>query len=131
MGTYNQLRPRRLEEGGAAEVGLPYVDITIAAFQAALSTTTAVVCTLPAAAGAGDVPPALVVPAAGVGGVAVVGVACLDAGGLDAGLGFAGAQVTLAGGPAVGQITLYIVNATAGALPAVAAPRTFRFYLDM
>ncbi len=130
MSTYNQLRPRRIEEEGAV-VGLAYVDIPVAAFQVAADTTGAIVCTLPAAAGANDVPPALVVPAAGVGGTAVIGVNCLDAGGLDAGLGFAGAQVTLAGGPGVGQITLYVTNATAAAIPGAPAARTFRFLLDM
>lgn len=129
MGTYNQLRRRRLPEAPGSVVGLPYVDIADAAFQAAALSTTAITYTLPAAGGAGDVPPALRVPAAGVGGTEVISVIRRGAA-LDAGLGFAGAQVVTAGGPGVGQITLYVVNPTAAAIPVAPAARTFRFYLD-
>ncbi len=129
MGTYNQLRRRRIEHAPGSVAGLPYVDLPIPAFQAAAITTTAIVATLPAAAGANDVPPALVVPAAGVGGTQVIAVQRLGAA-LDAGIGFAGAQVVTAGGPGVGQIELRFHNATAAAVPLVAAARTFRVYLD-
>lgn len=122
------LKTARETESGPV-VGIPYVDITDPAFQRAGATAADHLFTLPAAAGATDVPPALVVPAALVQGDVVVAVHCLDAGGLDVGLGIGGARVLTAGGPGVGQIICRILNPTAGALPAVAAPRTFRFYI--
>lgn len=124
------LRTRRLPESPGAETGLPYVDVLVAAFQAAANAVTPVVLTLPAAAGVGDVSPDLIVPTALVQGDVVTGIECITAGGLDAGLGFAGGAVTLAGGPTVGQITIRVVNPTAGAIPVAPAARTFRVFLD-
>lgn len=124
----NHLKPMRQPDAGEI-VGLPFVDVVIAAFQSGANAVTNSVGTLPAAAGATDLPPALVVPAAAVPGDAVVHVVCLTGGGLDAGLGFAGAQVTLAGGPGVGQITIRTVNPTGGAIPGAPAARTFRCYI--
>lgn len=132
----HSLRTRRLPESPGAETGLPFVDVTVAAFQAAANTATAFPLMLPAAVGVGDVSPALVVnvaaapPAAAIQGDCVIGIECLDAGGLDVGLGFAGGQVTTAGGPGVGIVTIRVVNATAAAIPAAPAARTFRVFLD-
>lgn len=127
----NHMMTRRLQDAGE-QVGLNWIDINVAAFQAAAGpTTTDIVCTLPAAAGVSDVPPALVVAAAGppaVQGDLVTGVICLT--GLDANLGISSAWVSLAGGPAVGQITLRIINPTAAAIPVAPAARNFRFFLD-
>lgn len=124
------LRTRRLPESPGAETGLPFVDVVIAAFQAAANAVTTVVGTLPAAAGAGDVSPDLIVGTAAVQGDNVIGCECLTGGGLDAGLGITGAQVTLAGGPAVGQISIRVVNPTGAAIPGAPAARTFRVFLD-
>ncbi len=125
----NHLKPRREQNDGAV-VGVPFVDIAVAAFQAAAGPgCTDVVCTLPAAAGAGDVPPNLIVPAAGVQGHVVIGAHRLGAV-LDANISIGECQVTLAGGPGVGQITMRVNNPTAAAVPAAPAARTFRFYLD-
>ncbi len=120
----------RIEDG---EVGLPFVDAVVAAFQAGAGpATTDVVFTLPVAAGATDVPPALVVAAAGppvVPGDCIIGAVCLTGGALDANISIGECWVSTAGGPGVGQITARIVNTNAAAIPAVAAPRTFRFYI--
>ncbi len=126
------LRTRKLEDG-QGDVGIPFVDCVVAAFQAGAGPgCTDVVCTLPAAAGATDVPPGLVVPApapAVVQGDVVVGVCRIDAAALDANLAIGECRVTLAGGPAVGQITMRVINPTAAAIPVAPAARTFRFYL--
>jgi len=129
----NWMKTRRAQGDGEL-VGQNYVDCAVAAFQAGAGPTcTDVVCTLPAAAGATDVPPALVVAAAGppaVQGDVVIGVICLTGGALDANLGIAQAWVSLAGGPGVGQITIRFVNPTAAAIPVAPAARTFRIFLD-
>lgn len=124
------LRTRRLPDSPGAETGLPYVDIVAPLFQAPPTAVTNFVLTLPAAAGAGDVSPALVVNTAAVQGDCVTGVECLTGGGLDAGLGICGGQVTTAGGPLVGQITIRVVNPTVANIPLAAADRTFRVFLD-
>ncbi len=128
----NWMRTRRQSGEGEVAVGLNWVDINVAAFQAAAGPgTTDIVLTLPAAGGATDVPPALVVPAVGppaVQGDNVEGVVCLT--GLDANLGIVGARVSLAGGPGVGQITVRIMNPTAAAIPVAPAARMFRVFLD-
>lgn len=124
----HSLRTRRLPESPGAQTGLPYVDVLVPGFQAPLTAVTNFPLTLPVAVGPGDVSPALVVNTAAVQGDCVTGIDCI--GGLDAGLGFAGGQVTTAGGPGVGVITIRIVNPTGAAIPAIAADRTFRVFLD-
>jgi hypothetical protein len=127
------MKTRRANDSGEV-VGLNWIDIPVAAFQVAAGPgATDVVLTLPAAAGVTDVPPALVVAAAGppaVQGDIVTRVLCLTGGALDANLGIAQAWVSLAGGPGVGQITVRFVNPTAAAIPVAPAARTFRVFLD-
>ncbi|MDD5544392.1 MAG: hypothetical protein PHX83_14580 [Acidobacteriia bacterium] len=128
------LRTRRLPDSPGSETGLPFVDVVVPAFQAGANAITAVPLTLPAAVGAGDVSPPLVLnvaaapPAAAIQGDCVIG--CEVLGGLDVGLGMCGAQVTTAGGPGVGIITARVVNPTGAAIPAAPASRTFRVFLD-
>lgn len=124
-----RLQTRRAVDSGEL-IGVPFVDCVVAAFQAAAGPgTTDVVCTLPAAAGVTDVPPGLVVATAVVQGDVIVCARRIDAAALDAGISICECYVSLAGGPAVGQITMRINNPTAAAVPAVAAARTFRFYI--
>jgi hypothetical protein len=123
---------KRMRNQGGEVVGLPFVDATAAAFQALLGATTDVVFTLPAAAGATDVPPGLIVNAAGppvVPGDCIVGAIRIDAAALDAGISIQQCWVSTAGGPGVGQITARILNTTAGNIPGAPAARTFRFFL--
>jgi hypothetical protein len=119
---------KRAREPNSGElVGIPYVDVADAGFQALAATATDHLFTLPAALGN---PPPLVVPTAAVQGDVVVAVQCMDAGGLDAGLGICGgARVLTAGGPGVGQIIVRILNPTAAAIPVAPAARNFRVYL--
>src|SRR3989304_759817 len=99
----NWMKTRREVDAGEA-VGLNWIDCTVAAFQVAAGApgaNTDIVFTLPAAAGPTDIPPALVVPAAGppaVQGDAVISVRRIDAAAMDANIGIGGAWVTLAGG---------------------------------
>jgi len=126
----NYLRRYRIEDG---EVGLPFVDCTVLAFQAGAGPgATDVPFTLPPAAGATDVPPALVVAAVGpplVPGDCILGAICLTGGALDANLSIGECWVSTAGGPGVGIITARIVNPTAAAIPVAPAARTFRFFI--
>jgi hypothetical protein len=125
----NQLKTARYPDSGEL-VGIPYVDCVAAAFQVGAGPgTTDVVFTLPAAAGATDVPPALVVPAAAVQGDVIVSVIRIDAMAFDANIAICAAWVSLAGGPGVGQITVRFANPTGAAIPAVAAARTIRAYI--
>ena len=125
-----QLKTTRQPTDGEL-VGVPFVDCVAAAFQVAAGPgTTDIVFTLPAAAGATEIPPGLVVPTAVVQGDVVVRVIRIDAAAFDANIGIVGAWVSLAGGPGVGQITVRFVNTTAGAIPVAPAARTVRCYLQ-
>lgn len=131
----NWMKTRRALDTGE-QVGLNWIDCTVAAFQVAAGApgaNTDIVFTLPVAAGATDIPPNLVVPAIGppaVQGDIVTHVRRIDAAAMDANIGIVGAWVSLAGGPGVGQITVRFQNSTAAAIPAAPAARTFRFFLD-
>lgn len=125
----NHLKTTRYPDSGEL-VGIPYVDCIAAAFQVGAGPgTTDVVFTLPAAAGATDVPPALVVPGALVQGDVIISVIRIDAAAFDANIAVCEAWVSLAGGPAVGQITVRFANPTGAAIPVAPAARTIRAYI--
>lgn len=127
---------RRSDEGEL--VGLPFIDCAanipiINGTGGADPHTADVVCTLPAApAGLTQPEPALVVgalaPPAIVQGDCVVAVQAMTPAALAAGLVLGHARVTLAGGAAVGQITVRIANANAANSAAVPAG-VLRFFL--